>query len=681
MDHELDELKMNLLDYVNKNLTPTQRGPKHVHGGEGRFYNCPICGSGTGQHGTGALLVSAAKNGKPPVWYCHQCHAGGTLIDLIMALERKDQAQAIARAKELYGNGGGVMQRTTHEQHKFTEVATQETETPQDYTVYFNHCKNKIGQTDYLKGRGLSDKVINAFNIGYDPTWTHPAAKNALPTPRVIIPTGKNTYLARDTRPDAQLTEQQRNYKKMKVGHNAPLFNGSALNNPFYTIVVEGEIDALSIIEVGGNALALGSTNLAKLLINKLTENPYKGTLVISLDPDPAGAKATAEIIAACDTLGVKYMTLPLNGAYHDANDRLVKDRAGLAAAVAKVANQEKDKALDEYYKESSGAEILNFENEITERAATPFIPTGFKELDKILDGGLYEGLYFLGAISSLGKTTFILQVADQIAAAGHDVLFFSLEQSNTELKSKSLSRLTYTLTSKNEKTAKSARYITTKHYWQYFSQDEIDYIRVAMINYNQQTYKHLFILEGIADIGVDEIAARVKKHIALTGNTPVVIIDYLQILKPEDMRATDKQNTDRAVTRLKRLSRDLKLPIIGISSFNRDNYWAKVNLASFKESGAIEYSSDVLMALAPADMTDGGTDKEKKENRELIEKIKMQPTRDVELYILKNRNGATGGRVPLAYTSKFNYFEETGKAFYPGRSLKEQVKDNLPSI
>ena len=65
MANDLDELKMNLLDYASKNLTPTQRGPKHVHGGAGHFYNCPICGSGTGQHGTGALLVTAAVNGKP----------------------------------------------------------------------------------------------------------------------------------------------------------------------------------------------------------------------------------------------------------------------------------------------------------------------------------------------------------------------------------------------------------------------------------------------------------------------------------------------------------------------------------------------------------------------------------------------------------------------------------------
>src|SRR5699024_5813442 len=81
-------------------------------------------------------------------------------------------------------------------------------------------------------------------------------------------------------------------------------------------------------------------------------------------------------------------------------------------------------------------------------------------------------------------------------------------------------------------------------------------------------------------------------------GNKPVVVIDYLQILQPKDPRASDKQNTDWAVLDLKKISRAYNIPIIGISSFNRDNYKEAVNMASFKESGAIEYSSDVLIGL-----------------------------------------------------------------------------------
>ena len=58
----------------------------------------------------------------------------------------------------------------------------------------------------------------------------------------------------------------------------------------------------------------------------------------------------------------------------------------------------------------------------------------GVCALDRALDGGLYEGLYIVGAISSLGKTTLVTQIGDQIASGGQDVLVFSLEMARAEL-------------------------------------------------------------------------------------------------------------------------------------------------------------------------------------------------------------------------------------------------------
>lgn len=69
-------------------------------------------------------------------------------------------------------------------------------------------------------------------------------------------------------------------------------------------------------------------------------------------------------------------------------------------------------------------------------------ISTGFSDLD-LQTGGIYPGLYVLAAVSSLGKTTLALQLAEQIAAAGRDVVFFSLEQSRFEMVSKGISRRT----------------------------------------------------------------------------------------------------------------------------------------------------------------------------------------------------------------------------------------------
>ena len=161
---------------------------------------------------------------------------------------------------------------------------------------------------------------------------------------------------------------------------------------------------------------------------------------------------------------------------------------------------------------------------------------------------------------------------------------------------------------------------------------------------------QHIFISEGIGDIGAQQIREIVKKHILYTDNTPIVIIDYLQILAPYSDRATDKQNTDKAVMELKRISRDYKTAVIGVSSFNRANYKEAVTMEAFKESGAIEYSSDVLIGLQlkGAGSKDFNATEAKKKN-----------PREIELIILKNRNGSTGEKIEFKFYPLFNYFAE----------------------
>ena len=173
--------------------------------------------------------------------------------------------------------------------------------------------------------------------------------------------------------------------------------------------------------------------------------------------------------------------------------------------------------------------------------------------------------------------------------------------------------------------------------------------ISEAISEYSKYADK-VFISEGVGDIGWRQIRDTVEKHIKYTGAVPVVIIDYLQITEPEDIRATDKQNTDKAVLELKRMSRDYKIPVIGISSFNRVNYKTKVSMESFKESGAIEYSSDVLIGLQLEGTGETNFD---------VNEAKARDPRTVEFVILKNRNGQTGGKTVFNYYPKFNLFTE----------------------
>ena len=639
-----EQLKGQLRAYV-ESITSKSKGAN--------MYVCPLCGSGTGSHSTGAFSI---KDGTS--WKCFSCNKGGDIFDLIGEYEGiTDHSEQLKRAGELFGVTIDSYRATAQEDFREyqnqpkNEQYTHSNIHTTDYTQFFLQANRDIGKTSYH--RGLSIETLNRFKIGYVESWRHPKAPNAPASPRLIIPTSKESYLARDTRD--QIPEEQKPYTKSKVG-SIHLFNAKALQTATKPIfIVEGELDALSIIEVGGEAVALGTTTKVKSLLELLKTKKPEQPLIIALDNDEAGEKAYRELSEGLKGLSIPFYRLNPAGEYKDANEALQGNREALRQAVeeAEHIQDEAEQAQREAYLNTSTAHYLqSFIDGIADSVNTPYIPTGFKTLDAVLDGGLYEGLYIVGAISSLGKTTLITQIADQIAQAGQDVLIFSLEMARAEIMAKSISRhtLQQVLSSGGDiRNAKTTRGITTGKRYEGYNKTERELINGAIVAYSQYA-GHIYISEGIGDIGAEQIRETVKQHSLFTGNTPVVIIDYLQILAPYSERATDKQNTDKAVMELKRISRDFKTPVIGISSFNRANYSVAVTMEAFKESGAIEYSSDVLIGL----QLKGAGKKDFDANE-----AKKKSPREIELVILKNRNGSTGDKLGYRYYPLFNYFEE----------------------
>ncbi|MDE6087974.1 MAG: toprim domain-containing protein [Oscillospiraceae bacterium] len=639
-------------------------------------YVCPSCGNGKGKDGDG-IALDTSGTAKHRHWKCFCCDLYADVLELWkLHTETSDNAEAFRTAYEYYeipvddsrinfkGSSkpvetfqGNFHKTTPLKLGKPSEgVQRAETAPEIDYTNFFLQANQNINKTNYH--RGISIDTLNRFKIGYAEHWRHPKAPPTVPTsPRLIIPTSKHSYLARDTRDN--LTDAQKKYSKSKVGA-VQIFNINALqtaNKPVF--VVEGEIDALSIIDAGGEAIALGSTSNTKKLLELLEQRRPTQPLIISLDNDKAGIEAAERLTEGLQKLGVVYYEIDIAKPYKDANEALTANRDLFSDKVEEI-EQDPEEAEhlvleEEYLKTSAANHLQEFVNGIAENANTPYIPTGFKTFDTILDGGLYEGLYIAGAISSLGKTTFVTQMCDQIAESGQEILIFSLEMARTELMAKSISRLTFLDVIQNGgkiQDAKTSRGITTGSRYAKYSKTEKELIQRSIARYGKYA-ENIFIHEGIGDIGVKQIREIVDKHISITGRKPVVLIDYLQILAPADPRSTDKQNTDKAVLELKRISRDFKIPVIAVSSFNRDNYSAPVSMVSFKESGAIEYSSDVLIGLQlhGAGTKDFDATKEKAKN-----------PREIELVILKNRNGATGKKIGYKYFPMFNYFEETGE-------------------
>lgn len=645
---------------------------------------CPYCGNGSGATGDG--IVKDAKDPSKTHYKCFVCGQYVDIIDLVGAyygIDQNDWASKFSKAFEVYGitpqNDDFVHTDRNGQNKAFSPPADPEPEP--DYTSFFKEAAAS-NTFEYLLGRGISEGTQRRFLIGYVPDWISPQAVQTtidkggdpakLPrSPRCIIPTSRGSYIARDTR--SNLNEDQQRYSKQKQGKQH-LFNLKALESDV-VFVTEGEIDALSIEEAGGRAVGLGSASMIRSFLAEIQKNYTGQVFVLCLDNDEPGQLAQKQLAEHLANIDIKFIDgAPImHGRFKDPNESLCADPEAFRTAASSLQAEAQRLAQAGAMKEYRAADLLDYFRTIEDQPEGMEAQTGFKELDKKLQGGLHEGLYIIGAVSSLGKTTFTLQIADQIAARGQDVLFFSLEMSKTELMAKSISRFTYIGTGKRKDhtgsyIARDTAQVMNSRRYKNFTPEERQSVREAIQLY-QPSAEHLYIYEGRYQgqrLTVGHIKEITKKHAEQTGNTPIVFIDYLQIIAPADVRASDKQNTDTAVFELKELSRDLKTAVFAISSFNRDNYTEPVNMASFKESGAVEYSSDVLFGLqyAGMDYQPGETENRRKERlrdltKQNFSRKEQKEQIQIELKCLKNRNGYQF-TVCFEMQAAFNYFEES---------------------
>lgn len=627
-------------------------------------YICPICKSGSGSNGTGITTKDKIH------FTCWRgCFTNADIIDIVgLKYGLTSYNDKLFKAAEIFKitiekNNIGYNKKNSSEVLK---ECSKKIEEETDYTDFFLQANSNIKKTAYH--RGLSLATLNRFNVGYVENWQHPKVPGAPVSPRLIIPTSQYSYLARDTRSD--LTKEQKKYSKSKVG-KVRIFNFQVLKTAQTPIfVVEGELDALSIIDVGGEAIALGSVSNKKIFIDMLKDQKPTQPLIVAMDNDNSGAEITTELTKALKQLKIPFFELNVFYPHKDANEALNGNREAFRAAVEhaqNVAVQAFDFGPKHFKMEDGLYSLQNLVENIEKSDKMDFFSTGFRSLDSVLDGGFYAGLYVVGAVSSLGKTTFCLQIADSIAQLGQGVLIFSLEMARNELIAKSVSRLTLIESFREYHSkiyARTTRDILTATRYKSYGQAEKKLIQKAIASY-AQFGENIYITEGIGDVGIEQIKSKVREYVELTGQFPVVVIDYLQIIAPFSMRATDKQNVDKAVLELKRLSRDYNIPVICISSFNRDNYMAPVNVSSFKESGAIEYSSDVLIGLQYADMDYRGgetTSARQMRIRRLVNDAEQNAgqgkAQRIQVKVLKNRNGSKG-EVFLDFYPMFNYFSD----------------------
>lgn len=560
-------------------------------------YVCPLCGSGTGENKTGAFSV---KDGL--FWHCFSCGQGGDIYDLFALVNHCDNREAVAELQKLFPFTGKLE-------------------------------KNAASPLDYFARRGLSNATVERLGLKIE--------QNAQGYYNAVIPFDNGGYFERGIDND---------YK-----HNngiVGLFNGKDLYNrdgaPVF--ICEGWADAASFVEAGKNALSINSVTNGMLLVKALKAKSTNSPIVIAFDNDNAGKVNGEKLKNDLQAIGYNATVfLPTGENVKDFNDMLIKNR-------------------DRFFKEVDGIinnTLLANKNNVREFAPlendfdgllsrlwegpNDLLNTGYKSLDDAIGGGFMPGVTVIGAESSHGKSCLCQNIAENIAGRGFDVLYFALEMSKLQLLARGLSKQSFLAVGKDllSKGAFTAAEIQTGKATPLQLAD-------AIANYRKTITKYLTIIENYDGLTVDDLIGITERHIASTGKKALIVIDYLQMLQGSE-KLTEKQQLDNSMAKLKGLASKNNISVLAISSLNRASYGEPVKMESFKESGKIEYSADLVLGLS---LSASHSSRKPLTRDEVSREMKQQP-RAMIVEVLKGRNIESRKTVSMLYYSAYNLFND----------------------
>lgn len=646
------EEQVNLVDLVRDHGYQTTRvgkdlriNPCPVTGGmdrftinvQGNYYNI-FNGTGNNSGGSCYKFLTEVVGLSEDAAYTELCNRAGVEVEGNDHMTEKAQKNALPAATD----NAQTIKSINH-----TDIVQWHEQTLK------NEDYKKIIQQQVMK-RGITAESITKYKISVH------KENDGL---RVIIPIFFNgeaqSYTARRT-DDSQKGKYRKalggyylNMDYLKQEHNEPIF------------LTEGEFDAIVLEQMGFKAIALGTAANAKSFMKSLTAYPKAKDIqfISMMDNDDTGQQV-AELLKEYDVPAGA-----VEQSYKDVNEWYLASKAELKESdkeftlenltIYKLLKEQVEDIpvmLEKMKRPYNALDYLRnkFMNDVKELQQFGYLKTGFDNLDKEL-GALYAGLYVVGGISSVGKTTFVHQMADQLAQQGEHVIFFSLEQSSMEMVSKSLARHTA-----RNGTTNAVKGIQIRKGEIVVETNET--LQNAVMEFSLYADR-VSIVEGNFDTNVDTMRKIVEKYIKDNGVKPIVFVDYLQIIPaPTDKRLSDKEKIDYNITQLKRMSREFNIPVITISSINRNNYLKPIDFESFKESGGIEYSADVVLGLQleviRAKIFNGKEKDDIAKKRAYIAKAKQERVRQIELVCLKNRNGNPSFTCKFHYHPQFDFYK-----------------------
>ena len=258
-------------------------------------------------------------------------------------------------------------------------------------------------------------------------------------------------------------------------------------------------------------------------------------------------------------------------------------------------------------------------------------IPTGWGDLDAKLTGLNRSDLVIVGARPAMGKTSFALNMATDIAKKGRKVLFFSLEMSKEQLAQRVLSM--------------EARVQSQKMRNGRLSNSDWENISVV----GSALFETPLYFDDTSGITVNEMKAKIRRM----KDVDVVFIDYLQLMQSGTRVESRVQEVSQITRSLKLMAKDLEVPVVVLCQLSRNTEQRgkssrKPQLSDLRESGSIEQDADIVLMLYREQYYD--------EHGDIVENIERNDINTAEVIIAKNRHGPTD-TVKLAWNPEFMLF------------------------
>ncbi len=616
-------------------------------------YICPFCSHG--KNGDGLTINKHSKGGFS--LKCFGCDFSGDIIDLYQKMNGADYNTALSILAEGIGISIDTTQMAQNRSQTVSRVLPDKntddthesqqtvTEAPVDYTEYYQKCTARLedaAASSFLQARGISLETAKKYALGFDPAWISPtviqnqeekgSSWRPQPVPKIIIPTSANAYIARAMQPKDSM-------RYANVG-KPMLFNVNALYEGYKTVfITEGAFDALSIIQCDAVAVGLNSTSNIHALLRYLNEKSTEAILLLALDNDEAGQKATGELQSGLDQLHIRYQIVSIYGDAKDPNEALQKDKEAFTAAIHKA---EEDALKPE------PDDLQNFFDKIQTHAYEPY-KTGLRFFDDLLSGGmLRQSLALIMAAPGCGKTALCQQIAEEMAAHGKPVVYLNYEMSREQMLARAIS---YHLAKKNAWFTASE--VLQGYKWNDEQRSKIQY----MINdYREKIYPYLkYNPDGKPTIEALKVyLEKVGEDAQKNGKeAPVVVVDYLHLIGSEQKLDT-QELIKQAVMLLKNYAVKYDTIVLAITAINRASSNGAITMASGRDSSNIEYGGDYMLSLNYWAVDQKICDNSDVKKMEIETK---KTCRNMILRLHKCRLGVSTGHKKLYYKAANNIF------------------------